>query len=166
MSREVPIWSELGKYSSKKLNKKVGEHQLNLERFETSTRDSIQKLSKLEREIKRVEKRIVSALEKSNTAEAISDILLIRVLRIEEMVELSALSILRTNRFYNKLYTDIARGIEAGVKYDEASIQSMVPENLKSVVSTAIAASDFYDILSKYKSNLSHYINDTEEGEQ
>ena len=163
MAKKVPIWSELEKYSPKKLNKKVGEHQLKLERFESSTRDTIQKLSMREREIKRVEKRIIKALEKTNTAEAVSDMLHLRVLRIEEMVELSALSILRTNRFYNKLYADVARGIEAGVKYDEASIQKMVPDDLKSVVSTAIEASDFYDILSKYKNNLNQYINDTEE---
>ncbi len=166
MTGKEPIWSELEKYSPKKLDKKVAEHQIKVERFENATRDSIQKLSKLEREIKRVEKRIVAALEKGNTAAAISDILHIRVLRIEEMVELSGLSILRTNRFYNKLYADVARGIESGVKYDEASIQNMVPDDLKSTVSTAIEATDFYDILSKYKSDLSHYINDTEEGEQ
>ena len=119
------------------MSAEVGKRQINLERFEFATEDTIRALSKLENEIKRVEKRIVKSLEKDNTAEALSDILQLRVLRIEEMVELSGLSILRANRFYNKLHLDVAKGIEAGVLYDEESIKGMVPDDLKNVVSTA-----------------------------
>lgn len=159
---KVPIYEKLGKMSSKKLSAEVGKRQINLERFEFATSDTIRSLSKLENEIKRVEKRIVSSLEKDNTAEALSDILQLRVLRIEEMVELSGLSILRANRFYNKLHLDVAKGIEAGVLYDEESIKGMVPDGLKNVVSTAVEASNFYDILKKYKSKLIQFTPDEE----
>ncbi len=162
---KVPIYEKLGKMSPKKLSAEVGERQINLERFEFATSDTIRSLSKLENEIKRVEKRIVNSLEKDNTAEALSDILQLRVLRIEEMVELSGLSILRANRFYNKLHLDVAKGIEAGVLYDEESIKGMVPDDLKNVVSTAVDASNFYDILRKYKSKLNQFAPKEEEGE-
>ena len=89
---KVPIYEKLGKMSPKKLSAEVGKRQINLERFEFATSDTIRSLSKLENEIKRVEKRIVNSLEKDNTAEALSDILQLRVLRVEEMVELSGLS--------------------------------------------------------------------------
>lgn len=162
---KVPIYKKLGKMSSKKLSAEVGKRQINLERFEFATSDTIRSLSKLENEIKRVEKRIVKSLEKDNTAEALSDILQLRVLRIEEMVELSGLSILRANRFYNKLHLDVAKGIEAGVLYDEESIKGMVPDDLKNVVSTAVEASNFYDILKKYKSKLIQFAPDEKEDE-
>ena len=162
---KVPIYEKLGKMSTKKLSAEVGKRQINLERFEFATSDTIRSLSKLENEIKRVEKRIVNSLEKDNTAEALSDILQLRVLRIEEMVELSGLSILRANRFYNKLHLDVAKGIEAGVLYDEESIKGMVPDDLKSVVSTAVDASNFYDILRKYKSKLNQFAPKEEEDE-
>tara|TARA_B100001564_G_scaffold359845_1_gene383362 strand:- start:21 stop:518 length:498 start_codon:yes stop_codon:yes gene_type:complete len=162
---KVPIYEKLGKMSPKKLSAEVGKRQINLERFEFATSDTIRSLSKLENEIKRVEKRIVNSLEKDNTAEALSDILQLRVLRVEEMVELSGLSILRANRFYNKLHLDVAKGIEAGVLYDEESIKGMVPDDLKSVVSTAVDASNFYDILRKYKSKLNQFAPKEEEDE-
>ncbi|RJU96871.1 MAG: hypothetical protein DWC00_02220 [Candidatus Poseidoniales archaeon] len=162
---KVPIYEKLGKMSTKKLSAEVGKRQINLERFEFATSDTIRSLSKLENEIKRVEKRIVNSLEKDNTAEALSDILQLRVLRVEEMVELSGLSILRANRFYNKLHLDVAKGIEAGVLYDEESIKGMVPDDLKNVVSTSVDASNFYDILRKYKSKLNQFAPKEEEDE-
>lgn len=161
----VPIYERLGKMSTKKLSREVGVRRTNLERFEHATTDAIQLLSRHENEIKRVEKRIIKSLEKDNTAEALSDILQLRVLRIEEMIELSALSIIRANRFYNKLHLDVAKGIEAGVRYDQESIRSMVPEDLKGIVSTSVDASNFYDILTKYKRKLKEFAPDEEEVE-
>ena len=102
MAKRVPIYERLGKMSTKKLSKEVGQRQENLERFEFATKDTINELTKLENEIERVEKRIINSLEKDNTAEALSDILYLRILRVEEMIENSAIAIIRANRFYNK----------------------------------------------------------------
>lgn len=132
-------------------------HQLNYEQFVIATKECIDKLSILRRDITKKEKQIINCLEGDSQAEAIALILGLRVLRIEEMVELSALSIIRANRFYNKLVLDVTRGIEANVKYDADSIKSMVPKELKTLISDSVSASDFYDILTKYKHELSQY---------
>ena len=164
MSNRVPIWQELEKLSPRKLDKRVGEHRQKLHNFEIATEHTIKTLAKLSREISRVEARITRSLENDNMAEAITEILLIRKLRIEEMVELSALSVIRSNRFYNKLVLDVAKGVQSGVKYDGESIAKMVPEDMKSTISTSIASTNFYDILSKYKGKLSEFISpDSEE---
>ena len=99
MKRRIPIWEELGKLSPRKLDKRIGEHRINLQNFEIATEQAIKSLSRISREIERVEGRIIKALDNDKMAEAITEILLIRKLRIEEMVELSALSVLRSNRF-------------------------------------------------------------------
>jgi hypothetical protein len=167
MSKRVPIWQELEKLSPKKLDKRVGEHRQKLHSFEIATEHSIKTLTKLSRDIDRVQNRITKSLENDNMAEAITEILMIRKLRIEEMVELSALSILRSNRFYNKLVLDVSKGIQSGVKYDAESIEKMVPEDMKSTISTSITSTDFYDILTKYKGKLNEFIKpDSEEGDE
>lgn len=158
MKKRIPIWEELGKLSPRNLDKRIGEHRINLQNFEIATEQAIKSLSKISRQIERVEGRIIKALDNDKMAEAITEILLIRKLRIEEMVELSALSVLRSNRFYNKLVLDVSRGIQSGVKYDEESISQMVPEDLKATVSTSVEATDFYDILSKYRGKLKEFI--------
>jgi len=152
-----PIWKEIESMSTKKRTKSVLTHQLNYDQFVIATKDCIDKLSILHRDIKKKESQIVKCLEGSDQAEAIALILGLRVLRIEEMVELSALSLIRANRFYNKLVLDVTRGIEANVKYDAESIKTMVPMELKTLISDSVAASDFYDILTKYKHELSQY---------
>ena len=152
-----PIWKEIESMSSKKRTKSVVTHQLNYEQFVIATKECIDKLSILRRDITKKEKQIINCLEGDSQAEAIALILGLRVLRIEEMVELSALSIIRANRFYNKLVLDVTRGIEANVKYDADSIKSMVPKELKTLISDSVSASDFYDILTKYKHELSQY---------
>ncbi|MDB9834832.1 hypothetical protein OAC38_02235 [Candidatus Poseidoniaceae archaeon] len=152
-----PIWKEIENMSSKKRTKSVVTHQLNYEQFVIATKECIDKLSILRRDITKKEKQIINCLEGDSQAEAIALILGLRVLRIEEMVELSALSIIRANRFYNKLVLDVTRGIEANVKYDADSIKSMVPKELKTLISDSVSASDFYDILTKYKHELSQY---------
>ena len=157
MAKRVPIYERLGKMSPKKLSKEVGQRQENLERFEFATKDTINELTKLENEIERGEKRIINSLEKDNTAEALSDILYLRILRVEEMIENSAIAIIRANRFYNKLHLDVAKGIDAGVLFDSESIQAMVPDDLKTVISSAVEASDFYDILRKYKTKINQF---------
>ena len=152
-----PIWKEIENLSSKTRTKSVVTHQLNYEQFVIATKECIDKLSILRRDITKKEKQIINCLEGDSQAEAIALILGLRVLRIEEMVELSALSIIRANRFYNKLVLDVTRGIEANVKYDADSIKSMVPKELKTLISDSVSASDFYDILTKYKHELSQY---------
>ena len=79
----------------------------------TATAESVDKLSIIRKAIKKSEKKIIQALERDKQAEAISEILRLRVLRVDEMVELSALSLIRSNRFYNKLVLDVTRGIES-----------------------------------------------------
>jgi len=152
-----PIWKEIENMSSEKRTKAVVTHQLNYDQFVIATKECIDKLSMLRRDITKKENQIIKCLEGSNQAEAIALILSLRVLRIEEMVELSTLSIVRANRFYNKLVLDVTRGINANVKYDADSIKSMVPKELKTLISDSVAASDFYDILTKYKHDLSQY---------
>ncbi len=152
-----PIWKEIETMSPKKRAKSVLTHQLNYEQFVIATKECIDKLSILRRGIKKKEGQIIKCLEGSEQAEAIALILSLRILRIEEMVELSALALIRANRFYNKLVLDVTRGIEANVKYDAESIKSMVPKELKTLISDSVEASDFYDILTKYKHELSQY---------
>ncbi len=123
-----------------------------------ATNDCVNRLTILERGIKKSEKKIIKFLEDEKQAEAISEILNLRVLRIEEMVELSTLSLTRANRFYNKLVLDVTEGIRANVKYDEESIKKMVPDELKSLISDSVAASDFYEILAKYRDHLSEFV--------
>ena len=124
----------------------------------TATSESVDKLSIIRKAIKKSEKKIIQALERDKQAEAISEILRLRVLRVDEMVELSALSLIRSNRFYNKLVLDVTRGIEANVKYDAESIQTMVPEDLHQLLSDSVEATDFYDILSNYKEKLREFV--------
>lgn len=162
LSKDVPIWESLGKLSSKKLEDKIGKHREILGRFETETKYTIDRLEVLRRDISRHEKRIVKSLDSERTPEAIADIFKLRKLKIDEMVELSALAVLRSNRFYNKLVLDVSRGIKSNIRYDEESIKAMVPDQLEDVISTAVESSDFYDILSKYRGMLKEYV--SEEG--
>ena len=153
-----PIWEEIGSLSPKKRQEKIKAHHEKLDRFTTASNDCIDVLTNLRKQILRTEQKILKALESERDAEAIAEILKLRVLRIEEMVELSALSLARSNRFYNKLYLDVARGIDANVKYDSESIKNMVPNELKDMVGDSIQATDFYDILSNYKDKLAEFV--------
>lgn len=160
-----PIWQQIEEMSPRKRSNNVLTHQQNLNRFIISTKSSIDKLSILRKAIEKSEKKIINALESEKQAEAISEILRLRILRIEEMVELSALSLTRANRFYNQLVLDVTRGVEANVKYDSESIKGMVPDDLKTIMSESIEASDFYDILSNYKDKLKEFVQPEEGGE-
>jgi hypothetical protein len=160
-----PIWQQIEEMSPRKRSNNVLTHQENLNRFIISTKSSIDKLSILRKAIEKSEKKIIKALESEKQAEAISEILRLRILRIEEMVELSALSLTRANRFYNQLVLDVTRGVEANVKYDSESIKGMVPDDLKTIMSESIEASDFYDILSNYKDKLKEFVQ-PEEGSE
>lgn len=165
MSKEKSLLRELEGLSGKKMDKRVGAHRRILEEFQKSSEQSIQKLQSTAKNRKRIEKRIIDALENDRTPEAMAALLDLRVLKIEEMVEESALSVLRSNRFYNQLVLDLTKGIDAGVKYDTDSMQQMVPDELKQIVSTSVASTDFYDILSKYKGKLNNFINNENEQE-
>ena len=88
--------------SERKKDKNLIAHQQNHKAFLKATNDCVNRLTVLERNIKKSEKKIIKFLEDEKQAEAISEILNLRVLRIEEMVELSTLSLTRANRFYNK----------------------------------------------------------------
>lgn len=158
-----PIWEEIEGMSSRARENSIKTHTLNLNRFVIATQSIIDKLTTLRKKIVKSEKKILYALETEKEAEAISEILRLRMLRIEEMVELSALSLVRSNRFYNQLVLDVTQGVEANVKYDAESIKNMVPEDLKEILSDAVEASDFYDILSNYKDKLSEFVQ-TKEG--
>lgn len=160
-----PIWQQIEEMSPRKRSNNVLTHQQNLNRFVISTKSIIDKLSILRKAIEKSETKIIKALESEKQAEAISEILRLRILRIEEMVELSALSLTRANRFYNHLVLDVTRGVEANVKYDSESIKGMVPDDLKTIMSESIEASDFYDILSNYKDKLKEFVQ-PEEGSE
>jgi len=151
--------------SSKDRSESVKTHTSNLKKFVNTTEGIINGLAILRKKIAKSEKKILNALESGKEAEAISEILRLRMYRIEEMVEQSALSLVRSNRFYNQLVLDVTRGVEANVKYDAESIKDMVPEDLKEIMSDSIEASDFYDILSNYKDKLSEFVQ-TGEGTQ
>lgn len=153
-----PLWQEIEEMSPRERINSVKQHNQNLNRFMTATSESVDKLSIIRKAIKKSEKKIIQALERDKQAEAISEILRLRVLRVDEMVELSALSLIRSNRFYNKLVLDVTRGIEANVKYDAESIQTMVPEDLHQLLSDSVEATDFYDILSNYKGKLREFV--------
>tara|TARA_B100000900_G_C20570970_1_gene713200 strand:- start:889 stop:1383 length:495 start_codon:yes stop_codon:yes gene_type:complete len=153
-----PIWEEIERLTPKRRKDSIKEHQENLNRFTVASNDCIDTLSNLRKQILKSEKKILKALENERNAEAIAEILNLRVLRIEEMVELSALSLARSNRFYNKLYLDVCRGVDANVKYDSESIDKMVPKELKKMVGDSIQSTDFYEILSKYKDKLAEFV--------
>lgn len=153
-----PIWMEIESMSKRKQEKNLVAHQKNHASFVKATTNCVGRLTLLERNIKKSEQRIIKFLEQEKQAEAISEILQLRALRIEEMVELSTLSLTRANRFYNKLVLDVTEGVQANVKYDAESIKKMVPDELKTLISDSVAASDFYDILAKYKDHLSEFI--------
>ena len=150
---------EIESMSERIKDKNLIAHQQNHKAFFKATNDCVNRLTVLERRIKKSEKKIIKFLEDEKQAEAISEILNLRVLRIEEMVELSTLSLTRANRFYNKLVLDVTEGVRANVKYDEESIKKMVPDELKSLISDSVAASDFYEILAKYRDHLSEFVN-------
>lgn len=150
--------------SPKKRASNVLKHQANLNAFTVATGECIDKLGVLQRHIERSEKKILKALERDRQAEAISEILRLRMLRIEEMVELSALSLTRSNRFYNQLVLDVTKGIDSNVKYDAETIKKMVPTDLKGIMNDAVQASDFYDILAKYKDSLKEFVISPEDG--
>ncbi len=160
-----PIWKEIEDMSSKARSENVKTHTSNLKEFVNTTEGIISGLAILRKKIAKSEKKILNALESGKEAEAISEILRLRMYRIEEMVEQSALSLVRSNRFYNQLVLDVTRGVEANIKYDAESIKDMVPEDLKEIMSDSIEASDFYDILSNYKDKLSEFVQ-TGEGTQ
>lgn len=153
-----PIWEEIERMTPRKRESAIKRHHEKLDRFTIASNDCIDTLSNLRKEILISEKKILKALEDERNAEAIAEILKLRVLRIEEMVELSALSLARSNRFYNKLYLDVCRGVDANVKYDTESIEKMVPTELKKMVGESIQATDFYDILSDYKDRLTEFV--------
>tara|TARA_B110000305_G_C19365508_1_gene601708 strand:- start:451 stop:945 length:495 start_codon:yes stop_codon:yes gene_type:complete len=160
-----PIWKQIEGMSSRARSENIKTHTSNLKGFVITTEAIIDKLTILRKKIVRSEKKILRALETEKEAEAISEILRLRMLRVEEMVELSALSLVRSNRFYNQLVLDVTRGVEANVKYDAESIKGMVPDDLKGLLSDSVEASDFYDILSNYKDKLSEFVQ-TQEGTQ
>jgi len=160
-----PIWKEIEDMSSKARMENIKTHTSNLKEFVNKTKTIIDGLAILQKKIAKSEKKVLDALESGNEAEAISEILRLRIYRIEEMVELSALSLVRSNRFYNQLVLEITRGVEANIKYDAESIKDMVPEDLKEIMSDSIEASDFYDILSNYKDKLNEFVQ-TGEGTQ
>ena len=66
--------------SPKKRASNVLKHQTNLNAFTVATKDCIDRLGVLQRHIERSEKKIVKALERGRQAEAISEILRLRVL--------------------------------------------------------------------------------------
>ena len=94
-----PLWQEIEEMSPRERINSVKQHNQNLNRFMTATSESVDKLSIIRKAIKKSEKKIIQALERDKQAEAISEILRLRVLRVDEMVELSALSLIRSNRF-------------------------------------------------------------------
>lgn len=153
-----PIWKEIEDMSSKARSDNIQKHTSNLNDFVNTTEGIISNLSILQKKIAKSEKKILTALKSEKEAEAISEILRLRMYRIEEMVEQSALSLVRSNRFYNQLVLDVTRGVEANIKYDSESIKDMVPEDLKEIMSDSIQASDFYNILSNYKDKLSEFV--------
>lgn len=160
---KTPIWQTIEAMSPKKRATNVLKHQTNLNAFTVATKDCIDRLGVLQRHIERSEKKIVKALERGRQAEAISEILRLRVLRIDEMVELSALSLTRSNRFYNQLVLDVTKGVDANVKYNAETIRNMVPADIKTIMNDSVQASDFYDILSKYKDSLKEFVIPVEE---
>ena len=73
------------------------------------------------------------------------------------------MSLTRSNRFYNQLVLDVTKGIDANVKYDAETIRNMVPSDIKTIMNDSVQASDFYDILSKYKDSLKEFVIPVEE---
>ena len=134
-----PIWKQIEGMSSRARSENIKTHTSNLKGFVITTEAIIDKLTILRKKIVRSEKKILRALETEKEAEAISEILRLRMLRVEEMVELSALSLVRSNRFYNQLVLDVTRGVEANVKYDAESIKGMVPDDLKGLLSDSVS---------------------------
>jgi Mg2+ and Co2+ transporter CorA len=160
MGEKKPLWKEIEALSEKKRKERLKTHQRNLENFKDASKTYLNSIRKLEREIKKIEDEIIQSLKAEDTASALGLMLGLRRLRIELLIERSALSIARANRCYNQTILSVIEGVSVGVKYDSTSVRKLIPKEMKEAVDASIKATNFNDILRKYRKQIDAFLTD------